>query len=123
MYQTYRGKAAVFLVYIAEAHSAGGWQEQSNLDEGVVINQHTTFEERAAAARLLDEEMKLGIPTLVDGLDNAAAEAFAAWPERIYVIGRDGRIAFKGGPGPYGFSPEEAAEALDCLVNYGSGFE
>jgi len=33
--------------------------------------------------------------------NNAASEAFAASPERIYVVGVDGRIAFKGGPGPW----------------------
>jgi hypothetical protein len=56
------------------------------------------------------------MPVLVDGMENAVSEAFAAWPERIYVIGADGRIAFKGGPGPWEFDPEAAGRALGEIV-------
>jgi len=52
-------------------------------------------------------------------MDNAASEAFAAWPERIYVVGVDGRIAFKGGPGPWGFDPPAAGAALDEILRGG----
>ncbi len=93
-----------------------GWQTESNEQEGICIRQHTTFEERMAAARLCAERLKLSIPTLVDSMDNAACEAFAAWPERIYMIGADGRIAYKGGPGPFEFNPPEAGEALGRLL-------
>jgi len=123
LYQTYRGGVAIFVVYIAEAHPADGWQEHSNEEEGICIIQPKTFEGRMSAARLCAEQLQLGIPTAVDSMDDAAAEAFAAWPERIYIVGRDGRIAFKGGPGPYGFDPAEAAEALDCILGRESPFE
>lgn len=93
-----------------------GWQTESNEQEGICIRQPTTFEERLVAARLCTERLALTIPTLVDGMDNAVSELFAAWPERIYIIGPDGRIAYQGGPGPYEFKPEEAAEALARLV-------
>jgi hypothetical protein len=105
------------VVYIAEAHPVDGWQTESNEQEGICVPQHTTFKERCAAARLCEAKLGLGIPTLVDGMDNAAAEAFSAWPERIYIIGSDGRIAYKGGPGPYEFNPQEASEALGRLLS------
>ena len=38
---------------------------------------------------------------------DTASTLFNAWPERLYVIAMDGRIAYKGGKGPYGFDPEE----------------
>jgi hypothetical protein len=59
------------------------------------------------------------MPVLVDGMDDAASEAFAAWPERVYVVGSGGRIAFAGGPGPWGFDPDEAATALEALLEAG----
>lgn len=31
-------------------------------------------------------------PAVVDGLDNAAEKAYAAWPNHVYVIGADGRV-------------------------------
>ena len=56
------------------------------------------------------------MPVLVDAMDDAVSNAFAAWPERIYVVDVDGRIAFVGGPGPFEFDPEAAAAALDELL-------
>ena len=57
----------------------------------------------------------LSIPTLVDGMDNAAGEWFAAWPERLYVAAPEGRITYQGGPGPWGFDPSAAEVALKRL--------
>ena len=103
-------------VYIAEAHAIDEWQLQSNLDDDVLVAQHRTIEERFAAARAGVARLGLTMPVLVDGMPDAVSEAFAAWPERIYVVGRDGRIAFKGGPGPWEFDPEAAGQALDELL-------
>ena len=47
------------------------------------------------------------MPLLIDGLDNAADRAYQAWPERLYVISPDRRIAYQGGKGPYGFDPAD----------------
>lgn len=101
------------LVYIAEAHPVDGWQTSSNEEEGIRIRQHTTLEERLAAARLCHEKLGLRLPVLVDRLDDRAAKAFAAWPERIYIIAPDGSIHYKGGPGPYEFDPAEARASLE----------
>jgi Iodothyronine deiodinase len=90
---------------------------QSNRDDDVLIAQHTTLEERFAAARAGVTRLGLTMPVLVDPMDDAVSEAFAAWPERIYVIDSGGRIAFKGGPGPWEFDPEAAASALAKLLD------
>ena len=90
---------------------------QSNVDEGVLVRQHTTIEERFAAAREGVRRLGLAMPVLVDAMDDAVSEAFAAWPERIYVVGADGRIAFAGGPGPWEFDPDAAAAALAELLD------
>ncbi|MBI5876639.1 MAG: hypothetical protein HZB53_03235 [Chloroflexi bacterium] len=117
MYQAFRDRADIYVVYIAEAHAENEWQMESNEEAGICIRQHTTFAERMAAARLCAERLGLTIPTLVDAMDNAASERFAAWPERIYIIGTDGRIAYRGGPGPSEFNPTEATAALRGLLN------
>jgi hypothetical protein len=117
MYRTFRDRASFAFVYIAEAHSVDGWQMQPNEDEKVLLYQHTTLEERFAAAREGAERMQFTLPVLVDGMDDAVSEAFAAWPERIFVVGADGVIAFQGGPGPWGFDPEAAAGALEGILD------
>lgn len=50
---------------------------------------------------------------VVDGLDNAVASAYGGWPDRLYLIGQDGRVAYQGGEGPFGFSPEALARAIE----------
>jgi len=92
------------------------WQLESNAEEGICIQRHTTIDERLAAAHLCEQRLKLTIPTLVDAMDNAVSLQFAAWPERIYIIGTDRQIAFKCGPGPHEFEPKAAAQALEGLL-------
>ena len=50
------------------------------------------------------------MPMVLDQLDNRVGEAYAGWPDRFYIVGTDGRIAYQGGPGPWGFD-SEAMEA------------
>ena len=101
-------------MYIAEARAVDECHIESNAQEEICIPQHTTMDERLAAARRDVRRLKLTIPVLVDVLDNAVSRQFAAWPERIYIIGSDGHIAFMGGPGPYDFEPDAAAQALEA---------
>lgn len=115
-YEDFGGRADFYVVYIAEAHSIDGWQTESNEAEGIRIRQHERFEDRVAAAELCAEKLALTIPTLVDGMDDAANKAFAAWPERLYIINTEGVIHYAGGPGPYEFRPEEARASLATLL-------
>ena len=50
---------------------------------------------------------------VVDGVDNAVASAYGGWPDRLYLVGRDGRIAFQGDEGPFGFKPDELERAIE----------
>ena len=55
-----------------------------------------------AAARTLREEAGdrlANCPILVDPMDDRASKAFAAFPERFYVI-QDEMVVFEGGKGP-----------------------
>ena len=115
MYRRYRDRASTAFVYIAEEHATDGWQLPANLEEDVLVANHTTLDERFAAARAGVERLGLTMPVLVDGMDDAVSNAFAAWPERIYVVDRQARIAYAGGPGPFEFDPAAAAAALDKL--------
>jgi len=53
---------------------------------------------------------------LVDDIDNTVMRAFDSFPDRLYIIGPDGRIAFQGGRGPRGFSVDEMETALKKLL-------
>ncbi len=54
----------------------------------------------------------MSIPMLIDDIDNTAETAYTAWPDRLYVVDKSGRIAYKGGRGPFGFKPRAMEKAL-----------
>lgn len=84
----------------------------SNRQEGLVFTQPKSFDERRALARVLVEKLDYRLPLAIDDLDGRAEKVFAAWPERLYVLAPGGRVAYKGGMGPFGFHPDEAERAL-----------
>ena len=58
--------------------------------------------------------LRRGSRSSLDDVDDAVALAYGGWPDRLYLIGRDGRVAFQGELGPYGFKPEELARAIEA---------
>jgi hypothetical protein len=99
-------------VYIQEAHPADGWQADSNRAEGVIFNQARTWDERQSVAQACCSRLSLSIPCVVDTIDNRVDNQYAGWPERMFVVDRQGRIAYAGEQGPWGFKPEETERAL-----------
>ncbi len=45
-------------------------------------------------------------------MDNTTDLAYSALPDRLYLVGTDGRIAYKSAPGPMGFRPDELEAAI-----------
>ena len=48
-------------------------------------------------------------------MKDSVNQLYNGWPERLYVIGADKRIVYKGGVGPFGFKPREVDKALSKL--------
>ena len=113
--EQYASTAEFFMVYIREAHPSDAWQISANERDEVVHASPTTDSERCGLAQTCTGQLEIDFPALVDGLDNATDEAYTGWPERIYLIGRDGRIRYKSGPGPFGFEPDELKAELERL--------
>lgn len=95
------------MVYIREAHPTDGWQTDSNRKEGVIYAQPQELGGRREIANACAIGLKLTLPILIDNMDNAADRAFQGWPERLYVLSKEGSIVYQGGKGPYGFDIEE----------------
>jgi len=77
------------------------------------VHEPKTEDEREGVASTCAANLRLRLPMVVDGVDNAVASAYGGWPDRLYLIGKDGRIAFQGGEGPFGFKPEGLARAIE----------
>jgi len=48
---------------------------------------------------------------LIDDMKNTAGTAYAGHPDRLFLVGKEGRIAYAGARGPRGFSPDELEDA------------
>jgi len=48
-------------------------------------------------------ESKLEFPALLDQIDNKTSNDYASHPDRLYLVGKDGKIAWAGDKGPRGF--------------------
>jgi len=113
--ENFSGVADFVTVYIAEAHPAerghfrvGG--EGGNYD----IDTHANIADRLAAATKLKEEAGealKGCKILVDPMDDRANIAYAALPERLYVV-QDGQIVYQGGLGPFDYKISEVETFL-----------
>jgi len=77
------------------------------------------MEERIEVGQSCMVKLALEMPAVVDEMDDAIAKAYAAVPERLYVVGRDGRVAYKGGVGPMFFKPAEWESAIGRVLAEG----
>ena len=68
--------------------------------------------ERANVAGTCVKNLELPMPALVDHVDNKVQDAYGGWPDRLYLVGKDGKIVFAGARGPRGFDPEEWDAAI-----------
>ena len=72
-----------------------------------VVSQTSTVEERLANLRKLHSVTGMTLPSVIDDHQDSVKKAYASWPDRLYVIGVDGTVAYKGRPGPFGFRVPE----------------
>jgi len=116
IYRQYRDRTAFYVVYISEAHPVDRWQASSNVKDDVLVKNTTTDDERMDVAGVCVRKLGVEFPALVDELDNRVEEAYTGWPDRLYVIDKEGRVAHKSAAGPIGFKPEEVEATLKRLL-------
>jgi peroxiredoxin len=107
IYNDYKEQADFLTIYVREAHASDEWEMTENTEDGICYAQPKTLAQRVAVARDFVKRLHYPIDFGIDGMNNAADEGYAAWPRRFYVIDEKGRIAYRGGMGPYHYRPEE----------------
>ncbi len=112
MAERYAGRVAFFVVYIKEAHPEDGWVLETNRREQIALTDPSSEDERAEVAQACAVRLQIRMPVLIDAMDNEVARRYGGWPDRLYLIGKDGRVAFQGEEGPFGFKPEELDDAI-----------
>ncbi len=85
---------------------------KENEKDAVLFRQHRSLTERVQVGEACMAKMALEMPAVVDEMDDAVAKKYAAMPERLYLIGSDGKVAYRGGMGPMFFRPKEWEAAI-----------
>ena len=122
----FSGLADFASIYISEAHP----KERPNFSGNLDIGTHIVLEDRMNAARALENTMDGEDNTiLVDNMDNKARAAYAALPERLYVV-LDGEVVLEvrkywnlliinfdlqGKTGPFGYNLADVESYLDTF--------
>ena len=116
LYRKYQSIAQFYIVYISEAHAEDDkWPVPYAKKLG--IKEHKTYVQRCSVANRLTADKKLTIPCLVDNIDNEVANIYKAWPDRVFIIRKDGRLGVAARRGPWGFTPA-VKESGEWLANY-----
>jgi type I thyroxine 5'-deiodinase len=115
LYDEYRDRVAFYAVYIQEAHPSDLWQMGSNVREGVVFASPKTDAERVNVAGSCVRNLGIRFPALIDGIENTVEREYTGWPDRLVLIGKDGRVVYRSEPGPFGFHPAELEQAIRSL--------
>ncbi|WP_261340525.1 deiodinase-like protein [Mariniblastus fucicola] len=108
MQSKYADKVQFFIIYSREAHAA-----DSDRPAGFDVEQPVSTEERREVALKFLKQMGLEIPALLDDIDDKTSQDYVSLPDRLYLVGKDGNIAYAGDKGPRGFKPDELEEAIE----------
>ncbi len=71
-------------------------------------------------AQACSSELKLHLPLLVDDMKNTVATAYHGMPDRLFILGADAKIAYRGDRGPRGFKVDEMEQALKTILASGA---
>jgi alkylhydroperoxidase family enzyme len=107
---------AFLAVYVREAHPTDGWRMMSNDRAGIVIKQPAAQGERDEVAHKCCSALAITMPMVVDDIDDRVGHLYSGMPDRLYVLDRNGRVAYKSGRGPFGFKPGEMEQSLDLVL-------
>jgi type I thyroxine 5'-deiodinase len=119
LYKEYSDRAEFFVVYIQEAHPIDAWQLNDNIKDDVLVATTKTADERHDVAGVCLTKLGIELPAVIDEPDNRVERAYTGWPDRLYVIDRDGRVAYKSAAGPFGFKPADLEASLKRVLNPG----
>lgn len=99
LYAAYQDVVHIYVVYVRESPGK----------KDVDVPAPKTLEQRRQVAHTFSERVGLSAPVLVDAMDNRADNAYAGWPDRLYVIDAAGAVVHKSNYTLDGFGPALSA--------------
>lgn len=115
LFKQYGDRVEFLTIYIAEAHPSDRWALPDLNDSlGICYRVPRKIENKIYIAKDFIRHFNYPIPLYVDSMQDDTMTTYSAYPERLYLI-KDGKIVYKGGPGPYCYCLEELEEYLKKL--------
>lgn len=115
-YKKYGDRVQFIAVYVREAHPTDGWREPGNDRVGISLLQPKNQNEREAVAAKCCSTLEITMPMVIDQMHDPVGHLYSGMPDRLYIIDRDGKVAYKGGRGPFGFKAGEMEQSLLMLL-------
>lgn len=96
VYDTYKDKAHIYVVYTREQHPRGDPMGLVRLTgkAPVAVAQARTLKERRKAAHYFAKLSGTSVPILVDGMNNRIEKLYDGNPVHAYIVDADGKIAY-----------------------------
>lgn len=112
IYEAHGKDADFWWIYIQEAHPTDGRRPSRT----VKVDTHQTLEDRRSAAVGCSKASSLKVPILLDDMNDTLAKAYSAKPERFFILGSDGKVAYAGKRGPHGVDLDAMEARLEELL-------
>jgi len=116
LYAKYKDRVQFYIIYIREAHPAEGWQVPNNLIENVIYSEPKTDDERTEVASACQLNLNLHMPMLIDSIENDIDKDYVGLPMRLFLVDAEGKIAYAGDKGPFGWDDEAFEETLKKVI-------
>ncbi len=87
--EKYKDKGVEFFVVYSKEPHAG---ERRYFKK---YTQHSSYEHKLGYAKELVEQFGMKVPVLVDDLDETVVQAYGRMPNMIFIIDKEGKIAYK----------------------------
>lgn len=108
LHKKYGNEVQFLFIYCREAHAIDGARPGSR----VLVEEPISTQERRDIAKKFVDDQQFGFPALLDAIDDKTGTDYAAHPDRLYLVGKDGKLAWVGDQGPRGFRPSELETAI-----------
>jgi alkylhydroperoxidase family enzyme len=116
LHKKYGDRVQFLAVYVREAHPTDGWREPGNDRVGISILQPKSKNAREEVAAKCCSTLEVTMPMVIDEMHDPVGHLYSGMPDRLYIIDRAGKVAYKGGRGPFGFKTGEMEQSLLMLM-------
>ena len=115
MFKTHNGTVDFKIVYIRDTHPTLGFRAPTNDRRGIAKElEPKDLADREKWACEDRKKMKCTIPVVMDSFDDKALTAYDAFPQRVYVLDKSGKVAYSSS-GLVGFDLENVNKAVKSL--------